>query len=132
MHHPHRSRAGTRAALSLTVAATLMLSGTFAASASTTNPDPTSLELADAQLSKEAATQGMVLLENHDNALPIAPTSNSAPTNVALFGVLFRPKERTRETAWPAECLGGPWIDGWTRERTRRQAGAGLVLIGHP
>src|ERR1700712_4549600 len=87
MHHPHRSRAGTRAALSLTVAATLMLSGTFAASASTTNPDPTSLELADAQLSKEAATQGMVLLENHDNALPIAPTTNSAPTNVALFGV---------------------------------------------
>ena len=84
---PHRTRGATRAALSLTVAATLVMSGALSASASTTNPDPTSLELVNAQLSKEAATQGMVLLENHDNALPIAPTTNSAPTNVALFGV---------------------------------------------
>ena len=83
--------------MSLTVAATLMLSGTFAASAATTNPDPTSLELTDAQLSKSAATQGMVLLENHQEVgrtlneknpvLPLAKTTNGAPTNVALFGV---------------------------------------------
>ena len=97
MDHPHRPRGGTRAALSLTVAATLMLSGTFAASAATTNPDPTALELTDAQLSKSAAAQGMVLLENHQEVgrtldeknpvLPLAKTTDGAPTNVALFGV---------------------------------------------
>ena len=97
MHQPHRSRVKAKAALSLTVAATLMLSGAYAASAATTNPSPSSLELADAQLSKSAATQGMVLLENHQEVgrtlneknpvLPLAKTTNSAPTNVALFGV---------------------------------------------
>ena len=87
MPHPPRSTARRRAGISLAAVAALMLTGTFAATAATTNPDPSSLELADAQLSKAAATQGMVLLENHDNALPIAPTTNAAPTNVALFGL---------------------------------------------
>ncbi|WP_172832232.1 glycoside hydrolase family 3 protein [Nakamurella panacisegetis] len=61
-----------------------MFTGTLTATASTTNPDPSSLELTDAQLSKTAATQGMVLLENHDNTLPIV---KSTSPNVALFGV---------------------------------------------
>ncbi|WP_051267650.1 glycoside hydrolase family 3 protein, partial [Nakamurella lactea] len=60
------------------------MTGAIPASAATTDPDPTSLELADAQLSKAAATQGMVLLENHDNALPIVKSTSA---NVALFGV---------------------------------------------
>lgn len=79
---PPRSRAVTRTAVPLAVAAALVLSSSVAATAATTNPDPGSLELANAQLSKQAATQGMVLLENHDNALPIVKS-----TNVALFGV---------------------------------------------
>ena len=44
--------------------------------------DPGPLELANAELSKAAATEGMVLLENHNNALPIASGGN-----VAVFGV---------------------------------------------
>ena len=87
MPHPSRNRVRRRAGLSLVAVTALMLTGTFAATAATTNPDPSSLELADALLSRSAAAQGMVLLENHDNALPIAPTTGAAPTNVALFGV---------------------------------------------
>ncbi len=48
--------------------------------AATTDPNPSERELANAALSREAATEGMVLFEN-DGALPM-PTSG----NVALFG----------------------------------------------
>ena len=41
------------------------------AHAATTNPDPGALETANAALSKQTATEGMVLLENHDRALPM-------------------------------------------------------------
>jgi beta-glucosidase len=60
----------------------LVLTGTTVATAATTDPNPNALELANAQLSRRAATQGMVLLENHDHALPLAKGGN-----VALFGV---------------------------------------------
>jgi Beta-glucosidase-related glycosidases len=60
----------------------LVVAGMGTAVGATTDPNPGPLELANAQLSKEAATQGMVLLENHDNALPM-PKSGT----VAVFGV---------------------------------------------
>jgi beta-glucosidase len=64
------------------VATAVALSLTGIAHAATTDPNPNALELANAQLSRSAAAQGMVLLENHDNALPMAKGGN-----VALFGV---------------------------------------------
>ncbi|MHA3705187.1 glycoside hydrolase family 3 protein [Jatrophihabitans sp. YIM 134969] len=75
-------RAAGRAALPLAVAAAVALSSTVVAHAGTTSPDPTPLETANAALSRSAATQGMVLLENRNNALPM-PASG----NVAVFGV---------------------------------------------
>ncbi|MET8274928.1 MULTISPECIES: glycoside hydrolase family 3 protein [unclassified Streptomyces] len=64
------------------VVATVVFTGVQAATAATSDPNPATLELKNAALSREAATQGMVLLENHDHALPIARKGN-----VALFGV---------------------------------------------
>ncbi|WP_211289484.1 glycoside hydrolase family 3 protein [Luteimicrobium subarcticum] len=66
----------------MTIAGALVASGALAAGAATTNPNPSSLELSNSQLSKQAATEGMVLLQNNDDALPLAKSSN-----VALFGV---------------------------------------------
>jgi len=63
-------------------AAVLLAMNGASAVAATTDPDPTPLELQNAELSRSAAAQGMVLLENNDQALPIAPDST-----VALFGV---------------------------------------------
>ena len=51
------------------------------ARAATTDPHPNALEKANAALSREAAADGMVLLENHDNALPMPKKGN-----VAVFG----------------------------------------------
>ncbi len=75
------ARAG-RAALALAAAGAVTLSSLPAALAATTDPSPGPLELHNAQLSRQAATEGMVLLENHDNALPMAKSGN-----VAVFGV---------------------------------------------
>ena len=69
MHLPSCTRAVTRAAVPIAVVTALVLSGTGAAVAATTNPSPNDLELAKAQLSKRATTEGMVLLENNDAAL---------------------------------------------------------------
>ncbi|HEY8718347.1 glycoside hydrolase family 3 protein [Pengzhenrongella sp.] len=66
----------------MAVAAALVLAGTVSAGAATTDPGPSALELQNAQRSKAAATQGMVLLENQNKALPMPKTGN-----VALFGV---------------------------------------------
>ncbi|WP_285571931.1 glycoside hydrolase family 3 N-terminal domain-containing protein [Streptomyces sp. RTGN2] len=83
-----RSVRGTRRgramalAAATAVVATFVLTGAPAATAATSDPNPAALELKNAALSREAATQGMVLLENHDQALPI-----SRKGNVALFGV---------------------------------------------
>jgi hypothetical protein len=52
------------------------------ATAATTNPGISTLEAANARLAQRAATEGMVLLENRDHALPMASSGN-----VALFGV---------------------------------------------
>src|SRR4051794_32731871 len=64
----------------LTLTAALMLPA-GAAFAATTDPDPTPREATNAALSREAATEGMVLLENQ-HALPIASTGT-----VAVYGV---------------------------------------------
>lgn len=63
-------------------AAAVFASSTLPAPAATTEFDPGDLELANAQLSLDAATQGMVLLENADTGLPMADSGN-----VAVFGV---------------------------------------------
>ncbi|MEV6846767.1 glycoside hydrolase family 3 N-terminal domain-containing protein [Actinoplanes sp. NPDC051411] len=60
----------------------LALLGPAPAHAATTDPNPSPLELADAALSRQAATEGMVLLENHDHALPMPRGGN-----VAVYGV---------------------------------------------
>ncbi|WP_392667974.1 glycoside hydrolase family 3 N-terminal domain-containing protein [Streptomyces sp. LN785] len=78
---PRRGRATAIAAATAVVAA-LVLAGAPAVSAATTDPNPGTLELQNAALSREAATQGMVLLENHNRALPISKSGN-----VAVFGV---------------------------------------------
>ena len=82
MHSNNRRRAVPRSALTMAAAAALVVAGSLTATAATTDPNPGPLELANAQLSQEAATQGMVLLENHDKALPM-PKSGT----VAVFGV---------------------------------------------
>ena len=77
-----RPRALARAVLPLAVVSGLALAGAAAAQATTPDPNPSALELQDAQLSRSAAAQGMVLLENRDQALPMPKTGT-----VALFGV---------------------------------------------
>jgi len=77
-----RVRGACRAVIPFTLAGALVATGAIAAGAATTDQSPNALELTNAQLSKQAATEGMVLLENHDHALPVAKSSN-----VALFGV---------------------------------------------
>jgi len=76
---PHRLK--QRLLASLAVAAVACTTA-LPAVAATTDPNPNALELANAQLSLRAATQGMVLLENHDQTLPMASSGN-----IAVFGV---------------------------------------------
>lgn len=79
MRPQRRSPSGVLVAV---VAVAMVFSGAGSSSGSTTDPNPGPLELANAAVSKRAATQGMVLLENHGDALPMPKTGN-----VALFGV---------------------------------------------
>lgn len=76
------TRAVTVAAAASVVVSALMFGGPSPARAATTDPAPSALETADAALSRSAAAQGMVLMENHAQALPIAPSGN-----IALYGV---------------------------------------------
>ncbi|PZE88016.1 glycoside hydrolase family 3 N-terminal domain-containing protein [Curtobacterium sp. MCBD17_008] len=84
MHVENRRPLGVaaKAALAAGVTGALVVAGTGLAQAATTNPNPGPLEKANAALSKEAATQGMVLLENNDSALPMASSGT-----VAVYGV---------------------------------------------
>ena len=82
MHRSDTRSRVRRVAPAIAMAAVLALSSVGFAAAATTDPEPGALELANAALSKTAATEGMVLLENHDGALPMATSGN-----VAIFGV---------------------------------------------
>lgn len=81
MHRSPRDHGGRTAAIGLLLAGALVVSSAAVAQAAVTDPNPNALETANAQLSKTAATEGMVLLENN-GALPL-----SKSTNLALFGV---------------------------------------------
>src|SRR4051812_36610423 len=80
--HLHRNAGRRTLAAALTAGTVLALTGPMAAHAATTDPNPSPLELANAALSRTSATEGMVLLENRDRALPMARSGN-----VAVFGV---------------------------------------------
>ncbi|SDJ26907.1 beta-glucosidase [Frankineae bacterium MT45] len=82
MHFRNPRSAIGRSALVLTVASALVVSGAVPANAATTDPNPNALETANTALSETAATEGMVLLQNQENALPMAKSGN-----VAVFGV---------------------------------------------
>lgn len=82
MHVQRGARRALSTAIPVALAAALSLGQCAPAFASSTNSDPSSLELANGQLARTAATEGMVLLENHNHALPLAKGGN-----VAVFGV---------------------------------------------
>ena len=84
-HPPRRRPTAVRAALPLAVAAALTLSTTVAANAATTDPNPNALERANATLSRTAAAQGMVLLENRGNALPMPTTGRCRVFGVGAY-----------------------------------------------
>ena len=71
-----------RRAVPVVLATGLAISVAVPAAGSTPDSDPGPLELANAALSRSAATEGMVLLQNQDRALPMAPSGS-----VAVFGV---------------------------------------------
>lgn len=77
-----RTRHLFSAAVPVVLAASLTLGQGVTAVAATTNSDQSALEVANAELSRSAANEGMVLLENHNHALPYAKGGN-----VAVFGV---------------------------------------------
>ena len=79
-HHAYRAPRWLAAPLAVGTMLALVTPGALA-HAATTNPNPNSLEKANAALSRTAAADGMVLLENRDNALPMARTGN-----VAVYG----------------------------------------------
>ena len=77
-----RNRLASGVVAAATVCASLGAFGVGAANAATTDPNPGQLELAHAQLARQAAADGMVLLKNDGGSLPLA---ESGP--VAVFGV---------------------------------------------
>ncbi|MDR1427161.1 MAG: glycoside hydrolase family 3 C-terminal domain-containing protein, partial [Bifidobacteriaceae bacterium] len=78
----HLSRTASRATVAFGLATALSVSLVAPAGAYTPDYEPGPLEIANAELSRQVSAEGMVLLENLDRALPIAPSGN-----VALFGV---------------------------------------------
>jgi len=82
MSHSRMARAVKWTSLPVAIATALAMAVPGVAGAATPDPNPGPLELANAALSRTAATEGMVLLENHDAVLPMAKSGN-----VAVFGV---------------------------------------------
>lgn len=84
MKRPARARHASVVAVGVVLAGLLAVP-LLPAQAADPTPDPTQLELDNAQLSRSAGAQGMVLLENDGRALPL-PAASTEET-VALFGV---------------------------------------------
>ena len=76
-----RRRLARSAVTALTAALVVTSFITGPANAATTDPNPGPLELQNAALARESAAAGMVLLENHQSALPLRKAGN-----IALFG----------------------------------------------
>ena len=69
--------------IAVTLSASMLLGGSMTAMAATTNPDISQREIDHKTAAKNIAAQGMVLMENKDQALPI---SQEKGTKVALYG----------------------------------------------
>jgi len=75
-------RSAARVVLASLVVGACIASSAVGAQAATPNPEPGALELKNSAVSKKVAAESMVLLENHDDTLPMAKSGN-----IALFGV---------------------------------------------
>ena len=69
--------------IAVTLSASMLLGGSMTAMAATTNPDISQREIDHKTAAKNIAAQGMVLMENKNNSLPISAKKG---TKVALFG----------------------------------------------
>ena len=69
--------------IAVTLSASMLLGGSMTAMAATTNPDISQREIDHKTAAKNIAAQGMVLMENKNNSLPISAKKG---TRVALFG----------------------------------------------
>lgn len=69
--------------IAIALSASMILAGNISAMAATTDPNISDREIEHKTAAKNIATQGMVLLENKDNSLPI---SSKKGTKIALFG----------------------------------------------
>ncbi|MEY8390586.1 glycoside hydrolase family 3 C-terminal domain-containing protein [Lachnospiraceae bacterium 45-W7] len=84
-HRKGLLKTGISLALSLSLLLGSAVTGmdAFTVNAATPDKEESAREKKNAQLSRKAATQGMVLLENNGNVLPISTTTDK---NIALFG----------------------------------------------
>lgn len=81
----NHSKKWSKKAISMALVAAMVGTSVMPTFAASTDPNATAQrEAKNAAISQKAATQGMVLLENNNNSLPIAKTKG---TKVALFGV---------------------------------------------
>ena len=69
--------------MAVAVSLAMVLTGSTSALAATTNPEISDREIEHKTAAKNIAAQGMVLLENKNNSLPI---SKEKGTKIALFG----------------------------------------------
>ena len=69
--------------IAVTLSASMLLGGSMTAMAATTNPDISQREIDHKTAAKNIAAQGMVLMENKNNSLPISAKKGA---KVALFG----------------------------------------------
>ena len=58
--------------IAVTLSASMLLGGSMTAMAATTNPDISQREIDHKTAAKNIAAQGMVLMENKNNSLPIS------------------------------------------------------------
>ena len=81
----NHSKKWSKKAISMALVAAMVGTSVMPTFAASTDPNASAKrEATNAAISQKAATQGMVLLENNNNSLPIAQTKG---TKVALFGV---------------------------------------------